>query len=314
MIRIAAGPIEPNGPLVDDWTITTGTKADDTLDGSADKDVIRGFGGDDLIHGGSAKDRIFGGAGDDTIDGGDGQDFINAGAGDDLVIASAGRARGDAGDTVDGGAGFDVISYAQVFTNVAVDLTSGSAVSVELGESHISNFEGVIGGGGNDVLSGQGAVLLMGNDGDDFLTASGGMDVTLDGGAGRDGLQGGPGTYIGGAGGDTITLDSHDLSVGSTLVYNDLDDSSVADNDVIVGLRSSDVIDLSAIDADTTQGGDQAFHLVEGGFTGHAGELQLAYVSSAGQTVLTADVDGDAVADMEIVIDKNHAGFDHFVL
>ena len=61
-----------------------------------------------------------------------------------------------------------------------------------------------------------------------------------------------------------------------------------------------DTIDLSGIDADTTQNGDQHFHLVAGGnFTRSAGEL-IQYVIGGGHTVIAGDVNGDGSADFEI--------------
>jgi hypothetical protein len=60
-----------------------------------------------------------------------------------------------------------------------------------------------------------------------------------------------------------------------------------------------DKLDLSAIDADSTTVGDQAFHLVSG-FTKHGGEMTLVYTASANQTVLSLDVDGDGKADYQM--------------
>jgi hypothetical protein len=72
-------------------------------------------------------------------------------------------------------------------------------------------------------------------------------------------------------------------------------------------------IDLSAIDADATQAGDQAFHLVSA-FTSQAGELSLSFDSVHGVTDLIADVDGDGTADFLVVLRGDLSEFSHFIL
>jgi hypothetical protein len=59
------------------------------------------------------------------------------------------------------------------------------------------------------------------------------------------------------------------------------------------------VIDLSRIDADVGAGGDQAFVFV-GGFTGQAGQAVLS--ASGADTLLSLDVNGDGVADLQLEI------------
>jgi hypothetical protein len=62
-----------------------------------------------------------------------------------------------------------------------------------------------------------------------------------------------------------------------------------------------DKIDLSAIDADIHEDGDQAFKLVDS-FTGEAGQLDVLVTDGGanGYAYLRGDVDGDAVADLFI--------------
>ena len=84
----------------------------------------------------------------------------------------------------------------------------------------------------------------------------------------------------------------------------------------ITDLTSKDVIDLSAIDADSSTPGDQGFTLVHK-FGGHAGEAVLSYdkVDKVDKvTHLDLDTNGDGVSDMTILIDGKHTTFDHFVL
>jgi len=60
-----------------------------------------------------------------------------------------------------------------------------------------------------------------------------------------------------------------------------------------------DLIDLSLIDADSTQAGDQGFGFIgAAAFGNHAGELR--YEVSAANTTVFGDVDGNGVADFAI--------------
>ncbi|MEM8828061.1 MAG: hypothetical protein AAGE96_01730 [Cyanobacteria bacterium P01_G01_bin.19] len=89
-----------------------GTDGNDTLQGTAKKDIIHGgagadridgLDGDDIISGGDDLDRIDGSIGNDSIFGGDSSDRINGGVGDDLLSGDAGN------DFVRGGAGDDLL-------------------------------------------------------------------------------------------------------------------------------------------------------------------------------------------------------------
>jgi Ca2+-binding RTX toxin-like protein len=156
------------------------------------------------------------------------------------------------------------------------------------------------GGKGGDILFGDGAAE-SGQDGDDLLSGGGGNDQLH----GLDGAD----TLIGGAGADT-------LSGGfgkDVFVYSALSDSAVGHADLITDLANSDRIDLSAIDADTTEAGDQAFTLVSA-LDGHAGEAALSYDAASGLTSLSLDVDGDGVADAVVTISGEHQDFTGLLL
>jgi Ca2+-binding RTX toxin-like protein len=323
--------------------VVTGTEDADTLNGTSGADTISGLGGDDLINASTGFDSIDGGDGvdviivsdaGDTVHGGAGADFIDitiahppagaggvyAGDGDNDQIslwgAEAGdfdgctleggdgddllqeRSRGD--DVLDGGAGIDTLNYRGAPRAITVDLAAGTSSGKTIGDNTLIGIEKVIGGRAGDMMSGDslgnalvgknGADVLEGQGGGDSLFG-GGREDTLTGGLGRDSLNGGGG---------------HD-----TFVYESLADSTNAAPDQIVGLKKHDVIDLSAIDADSNTAGDQAFVRVAA-FDGHAGQLTLTF--SAGTTLLQVDVDGDAVADMTIQITGQAAGHTDFVL
>ena len=79
-------------------------------------------------------------------------------------------------------------------------------------------------------------------------------------------------------------------------------------------MTNFDTIDLKKVDADTTRGGNQAFHLVSN-FTGEAGELMLDFQAGPNRTLLRGDVDGDGAADLTVVLSGgNYTGFTGFVL
>ena len=65
-----------------------------------------------------------------------------------------------------------------------------------------------------------------------------------------------------------------------------------------------DLIDLSALDANSKHSGDDVFHLTGhhglSGFTRSAGELRYSF--SGGNTILSGDVNGDGKADFSIAL------------
>jgi hypothetical protein len=217
---------------------------------------------------------------------------INGDGLDDLLIGAWGV---DAGS---GNTGADFLVYG-VASSTAVHRIGSAASQTLVGSDLRDSLRGMGGDdalwghAGNDILSGgDGDDLLRGGDGRDTLRGDDGAD-TLVGGAGRDRLSGG-------AGGDTFRFDS-------------LAASPVNARDLITDLDGRDLIDLSSLDADITQAGDQAFHVVAR-LDGHAGELALRWNAAAQLTQLQADVDGDGRADFAIDIAGGHVHFAGLVL
>jgi Ca2+-binding RTX toxin-like protein len=121
------------------------------------------------------------------------------------------------------------------------------------------------------ILSGAGNDTITGGQGNDILYGNGGAD-TLTGGAGND-----------------------------VFVYADTVQSSGASVDHITDFGAGDRIDLSQIDADTTQGGDQAFAFIgSGAFGHHAGELRAELAN--GVWTIEGDTDGDGQADFTLLV------------
>ncbi|MDO8975982.1 calcium-binding protein, partial [Reyranella sp.] len=92
-------------------------------------------------------------------------------------------------DVLDGGAGIDTAVFSDKAGPVVVTLAGATPVAVTVNgvvQDTISNIENLIGGSGNDLLTGDGlANRLEGGAGDDVLNGGGGSDV-LHGGAGVD--------------------------------------------------------------------------------------------------------------------------------
>ncbi len=252
-----------------------------------------------IINGGAGSDQIFGNnAILNTIDGGDGNDYIHGGAGVDRLSGGAG---------VNGG--FDTLSYESSDAAVTVNMGQLTLGNITVSGGHANgdivsnNFENVVGSAFNDTITGNGGVnKLIGLGGNDRLNGGGGDDILM-GGAGDDTLTGGAGNdrIIGGVGQDTLTGgDGADIFVYESTVDADDDDIDEFQNNV-------DKIDLSAIDADTTQSGNQAFFLNDDAtdLTGHAGELIISI--SRGPTgskaaFLMGDTNGDGNAEFVILV------------
>ena len=152
----------------------------------------------------------------------------------------------------------------------------------------------IYGGAGNDILNGgNGPDILYGGSGNDSL--DGGTQVDrLYGGSGNDTLLGGTGVdYLyGGYGADTLTGgNSSDF-----FVFLDTRDTGDKITDFSVG---SDKIDLSAIDANASFAGNQAFSLA--GNTTALAAHSVIFFQQGGNTFVQVDTDGNvSTAELQI--------------
>ena len=211
------------------------------LVGGAGDDVLTGNSLNNYLGGGAGSDTLFGGEGDDVLDGGIGADVLQGGIGDDVLIGGAGA------DVLDGGSGMDIADYSADDVGITVDLDSGAPGigGLAAGDTYL-DMEGVIGGSGDDLLTGDAQDnYLEGGLGDDILSGGGGDDI-LSGGGGDDVLIGGLGddSMTGGAGRDTFVWRAGDNG-SDTISDFHIDPAGVA----------SDVLDLSellsGVDADS---------------------------------------------------------------
>jgi Ca2+-binding RTX toxin-like protein len=255
-----------------------GSAGNDALDFSA-----IGLDSISLIDGGSGNDIIIGTSGADTFALGRGNDIISGGAGDDNFMAGASNGV----DSIDGGAGYDrVLATAG---GLSIGLTSFASVE----EISANGFAGVklAGSTGADSLDFSAVTLtgilqIDGAAGNDVITGSAGDD-RISGGTGLDVLSGGLGI-------DTFLFaTTTESGLGATKADHILD-----------FLSGTDVIDLSAIDADTTILGNQDFTFIgEGVFTG-LGQLRIG-IDADGHTALFGNTTGTLAADFQISFDNN---------
>ncbi|HEV2746833.1 MAG TPA: calcium-binding protein [Allosphingosinicella sp.] len=310
-----------------------GGNGDDELVGGSGADTLRAGGGEDLLIGSAGNDLLDGGGGIDTVtykfatsaivaslmiagpqDTGDGVDTfrnienlsgssrddvlrgnddankLSGGGGDDLLRGNGGN------DLLLGGTGVDTVTYAGAASRVVVDLRQAASQNTGgAGTDTLSSIESATGSGFSDTLRGSDrANRLSGADGTDRLYGYQEAD-DLNGGAGNDSLAGGAGTdlLIGEAGADLFLFDDGDSSASRTRADR-IEDFSRAEGDRI---------NLRGIDADeATPGTDNRFSFIgTSAFSGDAGELRYQVIQ--GNTYVSGDTDGDAVADFYVRVD-----------
>jgi Ca2+-binding RTX toxin-like protein len=162
----------------------------DTINGSAQADLLSGYAGNDTISGGSGIDYLYGNEGSDTLNGDDGNDTLDGGTGNDVL---------------NGGAGDD--TYVVDSTQDIVGDTGGNDTI----QAWITGY--VLNGFGIENLALVGSAItgsgdsadnrIFGNMESNTLYGNGGND-TLDGGGGGLGVD----TLVGGSGDDTYVVDS----------------------------------------------------------------------------------------------------------
>lgn len=181
----------------------------------------------------------------------------------------------------------DIPSVGNQFT---VDVLSGTDTSETLRGADIDSL--IDGGRGNDTVYGNGGNdTLLGNVGNDTLRGGLGND-SLNGGTGHDILYGETGndTLTGGGGADVFVF------------------ASRMNSDKITDFQTSsgDVIDISALDANTSIAGNQAFNFIGGSFLKDAGQLGVYVDYKYGKTYVQGDLNGDGKHDFNIRLDGVH--------
>lgn len=288
--------------------VVYGGADNDTAAGGNGNDILNGEDGNDQLDGGAGADKLFGGAGIDQLTGGLGNDYIYGGDGVDTMNGNDGNDLLDGGvgpDKMYGGAGNDVYIVNEYNDFILENANEGydivrSFASYIMGENlealELQAGAGDIAGTGNS-----GANAITGNEGVNILDGKAGVD-TINGGAGNDVIYGGLGNDLltGGSGWDVFAVRQESVGL-VTLETDRIFDFSVA---------GGDRIDLSAIDANASLAGNQAFTFatVLSTFSGAAGEATLTYDATTNSTFLRLDVNGDKKADYSLRIDGDHTG------
>jgi len=149
-----------------------GGDGNDNITGNAANNVLTGNGGNDTLNGGNGNDTLIGGTGDDTLQGG-----LN----DDTFVFNAGLA-GQGLDTISDTGGTDTLDFSAT-SGVGITFNLGTTVIQTVALSAPANlrvqltavaaFENIIGGSGNDTLTGNSAVnTFTGNAGNDTINGS----------------------------------------------------------------------------------------------------------------------------------------------
>ncbi len=268
--------------------------AADAITGGKGSDLIFGAGGDDRLDGGKGDDYLVGDAGNDIVNGGDGNDTIvytigdgvdtiDGGAGNDrLVILGTGASENlsvvvtnNTITTLAGGSvagietvtlaldgGIDTLSYGTTSQGVVVDLSAGTAT----GFASITGVDNIVGGAGNDVLTGDAnANSISGGGGDDIIVGAQ-NDTLLDGGIGNDTLQVGS-NFTASSDGQIANIETVTMTSASTLNLSNQSEgftiNGSSGNDTIAGGSGKDTI-LGGDGNDTVTGGKGADILTGG--------------------------------------------------
>jgi Ca2+-binding RTX toxin-like protein len=320
----------------------TGNATDNIITGNISANIITGLAGNDTLDGGGGIDTLIGGQGDDTyfVDvagdiitelANEGTDSVMAKNSytlsanvENLTLVGSGSINGtgnasnnniagnNSNNLLDGGAGADTLTGLDGNDTYTVDNTGDVIVeAASEGYDRVnSSVTYTLSANVEELtLTGTSAINGTGNSADNELNGNSAANV-LSGGAGLDEINGGDGA-------DTITggLDADTLTGGlgnDTFVYTALLDSKLQTDpygatygvDVITDFLSGDKINMSAIDANTASGGDQAF-VVDTNGTIAAGEVKIEFSGSI--NTLSFYIDGDSIADMTIVVQSSFA-------
>jgi Ca2+-binding RTX toxin-like protein len=257
----------------------TGNDLNNEIYGGSSSDTLYGGNGYDYLTGNGGDDYLYGGADGDVLSGGTGADYMEGNAGDDVYLVD------NVGDSVVelSGEGID-----EVYATLATYTLSGQVENLYYNGG--SNFTGTGNALDNIIFGASGNDSLSGLDGNDTLRGQTGAD-TLNGGNGADLLVGGSDadTNTGGAGADTFRIGYYESGTGA------------AADRITDFATGTDLIDISGWDANTGVGGDQAFSFVgTAAFSSTAGELR--YFDDGTDTFIQGDINGDGVADFDIIL------------
>ena len=154
-----------------------------TLAGGGGNDTLTGGPGNDLVSGNDGNDLLDGGIGNDQLAGGNGFDTTNYSVRTGALRVTLDNAFNDGEVAL---AEADNVQTEEVIGGAGNDTMTGSAADDFFGGG--GGADSLVGNGGNDVLTGSsGTDKLFGNNGDDFLQAQNTDQDTVSGGTNSDG-------------------------------------------------------------------------------------------------------------------------------
>jgi T1SS-143 domain-containing protein len=234
-----------------DVTVNRAQQGEDTLDGTGLNDIL--IGRDSTVNG--DQDRILGNEGDDILIGAAGNDTLDGGAGNDTMDGGAGN------DSLIGNGGTDWARYADATNPITANLSgvTDTVTGTDVGTDTLSGVENIIGGAGNDTMTGDSSAnYFIGNGGDDSLVGNDGDD-TLRGGAGNDVIAGGNGNdlidFSDGTAGITFTLDQSAGTHTTGALAGGLGNDSYSSIEGAIGTNFADTLVGDNTAADILRGG-----------------------------------------------------------
>lgn len=308
----------PNGAATNYFTgfeDASGSVYNDTITGTSGANYLDGDDGNDTLIGGGGIDRLIGASGDDRIVIGTGSNgsYVYGGLGTDTLAISG------IIDFLDDISGIEILEFSSAakltitagqFANLIADSTvlrGTGTLTINMGANDVefyaqtmsvaagSTMTVLVNGTSNDdIMKGarDATNVLYGNDGSDQLRG-GALRDYLFGGNGNDKLLGGLGSDIltGGAGADQFRFQT----VASSGI-------GAAADQILDFQNGADLLVFRAIDTDPNTPGDQAFAFIGNAAFGAGGVAQIRFMNSGSNLLVQADVNGDGIADMEVVL------------
>ena len=281
------------GSTVDGVLFNTDGNIENAVGGDG-ADTLLGSGAANALSGYRGKDSLSGLGGADTLDGGGAADNLIGGGQNDLVLGGLGP------DVMSGGSGVDTLDYSVLIGEAFIDLGLAIAQNTHSGGNDVlQGFENVITGDGDDRVVGAGAAnSITTGAGIDTVKSGGGADSIfggdgadkLKGGGDADYIQGGKGAdqLRGGFGADVFDYNATNHS-GPGAAGDAIQDFSTAEGDKI---------DL----ADVVAG---LLSFIGGAAVSGGGAHQVRVQAVTGGQLVQVDVNGDAVSDMDILVQNS---------